>query len=148
MCVTYKSFHDQHHHRHSNQEQEVPHFPQQTKGPKQLFAIWQARRPGKISASHASKGVEISTSPASKGATIAAIGPPSNRALQLNAGIPSLGIPKHSAHMVSYKIFLRADLEEPFNVGKNLTRSQDAGLHKIIKLIRDFGLLLTHSCIP
>jgi hypothetical protein len=36
-------------------------------------------------------------------------------------------------------------LEEPFNVGENLTRSQDARLHKNIKLIRDFGLLFTHS---
>jgi hypothetical protein len=37
------------------------------------------------------------------------------------------------------------DLEEPFNVGEKLTRSQDAGLHKNIKLVRDFGLLLMHS---
>jgi len=132
VCDIHKPFHDQHHHQHSNEEQEVPHFPQQIKGPKQLYAIWQAPRPGKISASHASKGAEISTSHASKGATIAAIGPPSNRALQLNAGIPSLGIPKHSAHMVSCKLFLGANLEEPFNVGKNLTRSQDVGYIRLL----------------
>jgi hypothetical protein len=40
------------------------------------------------------------------------------------------------------------DLEEPFNVGKNITRFQDAGLHKIIKLIRDFRLVFTHLCTP
>ncbi len=132
MCDIHKPFHDQHHHQHFNEEQEVPHFPQQTTRPKQFYAIWQAPRPGKISGSHASKGAEISASHASKGATIAAIGPPSNRALQLNAGIPSLGIPKHSAHMVSCKLFLGANLEEPFNVGKNLTRSQDAGYIKLL----------------
>ncbi len=81
------------------------------------------------------KELKIFASHASKGTTIAAIGPPSNRALQLNVGIPSLGIPKHSAHMVSCKLFGGGDLEEPFNVGKNLTRSQDAGLHKIIKFL-------------
>jgi hypothetical protein len=132
VCDIHKPFHDQHHHRHSNEEQEVPHFPQQTKGPKQLYAIWQAPRLGKISASHASKGAEISASHASKGATIAAIGPPSNKALQLNTRIPSLGIPKHSAHMVSCKLFLGAVLEEPFNVGKNLIRSQDADYIRLL----------------
>ncbi len=74
MCDIHKPFHDQNHHWHSNQEQEVPHFPQQTKGPKRLFAIQQAPGPGKISASHVSKG-----------ATIVAKSPPSNRALQLSA---------------------------------------------------------------
>jgi hypothetical protein len=65
---------------------------------------------------------------ASKGATIVAIGPPSNKALQLKARILSLGIPKHNAHMVNRKVLLGGDLEEPFNVGENLIRSQDAGL--------------------
>jgi hypothetical protein len=50
--------------------------------------------------------------------------------------------------MVSWKFFWVGDLEEPFNVGENLTRSQDVGLQKNIKLIRDFGLLLTHSQMP
>ncbi len=36
-------------------------------------------------------------------------------------------------------------MEEPFNVGEKLIKFQDVGLHKNIKLIRDFGLLLTHS---
>ncbi len=65
---------------------------------------------------------------ASKGATIVAIGPPSNKALQLKARILSLGIPKHNAHIVNWKFFLGGDLEEPFNVGENLIRSQDVGL--------------------
>ncbi len=47
----------------------------------------------KVSASHANKGI-----------TIVAIGPLSNRALQLSAWIP-----KHSAHMVSWKLFWGGD---------------------------------------
>jgi hypothetical protein len=40
--------------------------------------------------------------------------------------------------MVNWKFFWGEDLEEPFNVGENLTRSQDARLQKNIKLIKDF----------
>ncbi len=46
---------------------------------------------------------------------------------------------------MSSKLFLGGDLEELFNVGEKLTRFQDVGLHKNIKLTRDFGLLVTHS---
>jgi hypothetical protein len=47
--------------------------------------------------------------------------------------------------MVSWKLFLGGDLEDHLNVGENLIRFQDVTLQKNIKLIRDFGLLFTHS---
>jgi len=76
--------------------------------------------------------LKFPASHASKRTTIVAIGPPNNKALQLNVGIPSLGILKHNAHMVSCKFFLGANLEEPFNVGKNLTRPQDVGYIRLL----------------
>ncbi len=62
------------------------------------FAIRQAPRPGKIFTSHASKG-----------AIVATIGLLNNKVLQLSAGIP-----KHSAHMVSWKFFSEGGFGKAF----------------------------------
>jgi hypothetical protein len=51
-------------------------------------------RLGKYFASHASKGIEICASHASKDVIVVAIGSLSNKALQLSARILSLKIPK------------------------------------------------------